>query len=382
MKVLILSCNTGEGHNSAGKAILEALRARGVECEMIDALQFGFRGESKLISGGHVFVYRHLPLLFGASYMLLEAHDPKNGASIVYRTNTGARTGAAEKMRAYIQARGFDAVVCVHVFPAAAMTYLRKTHGMQWRQYFVATDYTCSPGTGDAQMDAYFTPHSLLREEFASCGVPEEKQLATGIPVAARFLQRCTAAEAKKTLGLPEDKRVLLMMSGSMGAGPIGKLVWRLSQRLPEDAELVVICGRNEKLRRQLASRPYQNVRILGYTKQVDLYMDAAELILTKAGGLSSTEALMKRLPIVYLNAVPGCETRNRDFLCREGCAITVNGVEKLAGAAVHLLEDPERLARMRQNIEEKFRMRAADDIAAALIRVHEHDQQNGTLEA
>ena len=89
----------------------------------------------------------------------------------------------------------------------------------------------------------------------------------------------------------------------------------------------------------------------------------------------------MKRLPIVYLNAVPGCETRNRDFLCREGCAITENGVEKLAEATVHLLEDAPRLARMRENIEQKFQMRAADDIASAMIRDHERDERNGMLE-
>ena len=368
MKVLILSCNTGEGHNSAGRAVREALRARGVHCEMIDALQFGFRGESKLISQGHSFVYRHLPHLFGTTYRLMENHKPEKGDSLVYRTSS-LRT---EKLYRYIVQRGFDTIVCVHVFPAAAMTRIRRTCNPALRIYFVATDYTCSPGVGDLQMDAWFTPHWALEENFVARGLPRERLVATGIPVSGRFVQRRDRAEARRLLGLPEQGRLVLMMSGSMGAGPIGRLVAQLSAQLPADAVLAVICGRNEKLRARLDRAVHRRVRVIGYTDQVDLYMDAAELILTKAGGLSSTEALMKRLPIVYLNAVPGCETRNRDFLCQLDCAITMDRVSRLASATVHLLEDPARLARMRMHIDEHFRQRAADDIAAYLIQ---HDR-------
>ncbi len=367
MKVLILSCNTGEGHNSAGRAIREALRARGVECEMIDFLQFSFKGLSKVVSRGHVFAYRHLPHVFGAGYMLLEGHNPEHGSSVIYRLNSGEHTGLAERLRAYILARGFDTVICVHVFPISAVTYLREKYGQEWRQYFVCTDYTCSPGTGDGAMEAFFIPHADLLPEFTAAGIEEKRVVTTGIPVSARFLQHIPMAEAREKLGLTPDRRSMLVMGGSMGAGNIVELVRSLCDKMPEDGEVIVICGHNKRLQRQLENLCLGNAVIVGYTDQVDLYMEASELLLTKAGGLSSTEALMKRLPLVYLNAVPGCETRNRDFICKAGCAITENGVRRVADAAVNLFGDEARLMRMRRAIDENFRQRAADDIAAYL---------------
>ena len=137
MKVLILSCNTGEGHNSAGRALSDYFTRRGVECEMLNALKFYPRALAALISKGHVFIYRKLPLLFGAGYRMEEKHTSKLMIKGIEE--------AAEALCRYIEAGGYDAVLCVHPFPALMMTRARRSFGLKIPQYFFATDYTCSP---------------------------------------------------------------------------------------------------------------------------------------------------------------------------------------------------------------------------------------------
>ena len=366
MKILILSCNTGEGHNSAGRAVREALRARGAECDMIDSLQFGFKGESFLISNGHVWVYRHIPRAFGAVYRGLEKH--KWGGDLVYRANTG-KLGAAEKLRSFLKLRGYDAVVCVHVFPASEMTYLRSKYGPEFLQYFIPTDYTCSPGVGELDMDAFFTPHRFLSGDFVRAGVPADRIQPTGIPVSGKFLAPRDRAGARSALGLNPDLRSILLMGGSMGAGPMFDLAKAIGQKLPEDGELLVLCGRNERFREQLQQLGLPRVQAIGYSDQVERYMDASELLLTKAGGLSSTEALMKRLPLLFVSAIPGLEIRNQEFLMALDCADSAKGVKGLAARALELLGDPQSLEALRSAQERHFRLRAADDIAAAILR-------------
>ena len=112
-------------------------------------------------------------------------------------------------------------------------------------------------------------------------------------------------------------------------------------------------------------------VRILGFTKEMDVYMDAADLILTKAGGLATTESLMKRLPIVYVDAVPGCETRNLEFMVRNGYALTADTPKDLAILICTLLQDPDRLDAWRRTLAAAFPARAVELMYQHMQKVH-----------
>lgn len=312
MKVLILSCNTGEGHNSVAKALKEQFDADRIECQIMDTLSFGFKGQSYIISNGHVFVYRHLPWLFGKVYRFEETHSKADRKDLIYKANVNF----AGKLYAYIQENQFDTIICVHVFPAVAVTEIKRRYHPTFRSYFVATDYTCSPGTNQSELDGYFIPHDRLIPEFVSCGIPAEKLHPFGMPIRRAFYSHMSKHLARAALKLPDDRPIVLCMGGSMGAGPMAKLIPMLSEAIGERAYLVIICGRNEKLKKKLEAAHLSNVFITGYTTQVSEYMDSADMILSKAGGLSSSEAAAKALPIVYLDAVPGCETRNIEFFC------------------------------------------------------------------
>ena len=356
MKFLILTCNTGGGHHATAAAISEYFTAQGQECVTLDCLDFLSPAKAKLISEGHVLLYRRAPKLFGIGYRFEENHMPK---LILAQCES-----CADEFYEAVQKVGCDAVINVHVFSALIMSAAKRLYDLELPGYFVATDYTCSPGVGCSDQDVYFIPHKELTEEFVACGVPADRIVPTGIPVRPVFYETNLREAARRTLELPLTGKLVLLTCGSMGAGPMEELAQLLDKLMSPEDHLAVICGSNEKLKKDLEKdRLSGRVQIVGFTREMDLYMDAADLILTKAGGLSTTEALMKRLPIVYVDAVPGCETRNLEFMVRHGFAQTADAPEDLSMLVCTLLHDPDRLAQQRSAIAEAFPDRAVEAI-------------------
>ena len=367
LRLLILSCNTGEGHNSAARALKGCFEAQNISCEIRDALAFWSPEKSKIISKGHVFIYRKMPKLFGVSYRFEENHPPKKGdESLIY----DLVIKGCDSLYEYLSENKYDAVICTHVFSAMMITELKKRRRYSVKSYFVATDYTCSPGVNQTALDAYFIPHKKLTEEFCENGIPEAKLVPSGIPVRTDFYKKTDPKEAKDLLSLPRNKKVVLLMCGSMGCGPIKTLAEYLPQQIPSDSLLVVICGNNRRLYKSLTKYPLpDNMRVLGFTSRMPLYMDAADLILTKPGGLSTTEAAVKALPMLFIDAVPGCETRNIEFFLKNGFADMRDSVLGLCDAVCELLENEEKLKKMSKNLKSEFSGCAVQSISEYIIK-------------
>lgn len=364
MRVLILSCNTGEGHNSTGKALMERCEQAGIACDMVNALSFAARTREYVICKGHVFIYKRMPKLYGAGYRYAQNHPPKHGKSIVYYNNLDC----TRRLWRFISQKQYDTVVCVHVFPAETISAILRKHPGAFRSYFVATDYTCSPGVADADVDGFFIPHPDLEEEFIGCGVPADKLIPTGIPVAQRFCGKTPKAEARAILGLAPDGPIALLMCGSMGCGPMTSLASQCSARLAGRGQIVALCGNNHKLFDQFVRLGDPAIVPVGYTTQVDLYLDAADLLLTKAGGLTLTEAAVKELPILMIDAIPGNETKNVDFFLAHSYADMAASSKGLADLTVEYLLNPELGDRMRCSLAETFPKDAGDQMLQRLI--------------
>lgn len=362
MKVLILTCNTGEGHNSVAEAVRQVFSAAGTECNVEDALLFFSERASEVISGFHVGLYRHMPGAWRRSYQYMEQHP-----SVLDEDGAAARilAVAAERMRRYILEGGYDCLICSHVFAALMITQMRRMYpDMNPATCFIATDYTCSPLVVDCEVDWFFVPSEEAAEEFRTAGIPAERIVVTpGIPVRQEFFRRVDRTAARRRMGLPLEGSMLLAMCGSMGCGHLDALAELVADRLAPQQLMTVVCGTNLRLRRKLerifADRP--NVNILGYSDQVHLLMDCANLYLTKPGGISTAEAAVKGLPMVLVDAVAGCEEYNLRHFCRIGGAVTADRQEDLARMCLSLLEDAEALERM------SAAMRQTGDAAAAI---------------
>ncbi len=313
MRVLILSANTGGGHNSTAAALGEQLGRLNVEHQTVDTLAFISEKVSEFISWGHSYVYRKLPKLFGWGYRFEEKHPPH---FIYEQCNKGV-----DSLHQFLEEGKFDAIICVHVFSGMMVSGVKERYGCNLPCFFVATDYTCSPGVSECKMDAYFIPHRMLHGEFVRGGIKADLMHATGIPVRSEFYRHEDKAEARRALGLPVDRHILLVSFGSMGCGKLEKNAQLLAEKASADTCIVVLCGNNQKVYEALLPQANDRLRVISFTPDMARYMSAADLYITKPGGLTTTEAIAKQLPLLLMDAVPGCETRNFDFLIRNGVA-------------------------------------------------------------
>ncbi len=366
MKALILSCNTGQGHNSAGLAVKEELDRRGIPCEMKDALSFAKGRASRTISGTYIGMATHAPSLFGMIYRLGGAVSSSKRKSPVYFAN--ARY--AGPLKAYIEENGFTTVITPHLFPAETLTWLRRKGELSVPCYAVATDYTCIPFWEETELDGYFLPHKDLIPEFTQKGLPKEKLIPTGLPVSGRYRTPIDRKEARAALGLPPDAPVFLVMTGSMGFGDISSFTLDLLLTCPAEARIVILTGNNSPLRERIV-RDFAGearVRTVPFTKDVPLYMSACDVLLSKPGGLTSTEAAVKQVPLVHTRPIPGCETKNAAFFSSRGISLFAGEPKEAAKAAARLSADSGLREQMRRRQREVIPQNAAGEIVDYLL--------------
>ncbi|MCM1188784.1 MAG: glycosyltransferase [bacterium] len=370
MKVLILSTGTGEGHNSAAKAMKEQFDKNGVPCVMADALEFA--SEKAARYGRNVYLWSTEKGVFGGAYRVGSAITSSRHKSPVYYANALY----AERLYGYITENGFDTVVMPHLFPAEAVTYMMKRHHPKVKTYFIATDYACIPFTEETAPDFFFIPHEDLIPEFAGRGIPAEKLVPLGIPVSERFRNTASGAQCRESLKIPADKKCILIMTGSMGYGNVESLVAKLWERTGEDTCIYVMGGTNEKLKTSLRQKyaGESRVTVLDFTDRADEYMKAADILFTKPGGLTSTEAVAAKVPLVHTHPIPGCETKNAAFFTGRGMSVSGRDEDRIVSEGLLLLESGALREEMRKAQQKYGKPDAAQRIYEFIA---EHGKEN-----
>ena len=364
VRVLILTCNTGGGHNAVAAALTQSFQAQGCPCDVMDGLGFISQKASKFVSKWHTRFYRRYPKLYKAGYMSAEEDAESNRRdSAVYRyLSRGAR-----RLARTLQSGGYGAVVCVHVIPAMMMTALKQSGRACPEFCFVATDYTCSPTVGACTPDLCVIPHEELTEEFVRCGIDRDTILPAGIPVRAAFREKGDRAAARKALSLPSEGRHIVLMSGSIGCGPMSDVAEELDIRMEKGDFASVLCGSNKQMRYALELRRLRRVEAVGFTTEVPLYMDSADVLVSKPGGISITEAGSRGVPLLLADMVGGCETRNQEFFTAHGWA-SACPPEDMASAALRFLGDPAAASALVAAQRRAFDGLAADRITRAVL--------------
>ena len=207
MKILILSCDTGEGHNSAGRAVKEAAEQKGHTVKMLDMFLLSGKRTSHAVAGAYVGIVKHIPFFFGFIYKLGMLISSSRRKSPVYFAN--ALLG--KKLASYIEENHFDIVVTPHLYPAETMTYMKKKKLLHIPAVAVGTDYTCIPFWEETNLDYYVIPHEDLIPEYIKRGVPKEKLLPYGIPVRQDFCSNASKDAAREKLHLPLDVPMFLV---------------------------------------------------------------------------------------------------------------------------------------------------------------------------
>lgn len=347
MNILLMSVKAGFGHHSTAAAIINYFEKQGHNCYMLDIFEYISESLGNMIQDGYLISTKYLSKTYGKVYDKLsrkdEPYDRLSVTSLVSNRITkkliGCVTGFAP-----------DIIIGTHSYAGVVMSILRDKGYADCPLIGIVTDFTVHPFWESTELDYYVIPDSLLTYQMNKKGIPKEKLLPFGIPIRQAFASKLDKAEARRRLGIG-DKRTLLVMMGSMGYGNIYDSLLEMDA-FDADFQMMVVCGSNEKLFGFINDQAWQKaVYGYGFVNNVDLMMDASDVIVTKPGGLTTSEAFAKGLPMIAMNPIPGQEDKNLAFLVNNGAAIAVNSEYTISEALYQLLNEEWRVELMRESV-------------------------------
>lgn len=328
MRVLIPTVTAGAGHLQAATALEEAWRAfRPADTvQKVDVLDYVPRVQKKLYAEGYVKVVERAPELY--AHLFRKTDSP----ALLRKLSRVRQSLAKHGNRAFVKfLREFapDVMLCPHFLPLEILGGVRrKTPAFKPLAVCVVTDFEAHALWIEPSADFYCVAAEHTKARLVARGIAAERVLVTGIPVAAKFSARVNAAAVREQLGLRAGRPTLLVLSGGFGMGPVAEILAEID-KVPDELQVVVVAGRNEKLRRDLESQKRRHpTHVLGFATNMQELMTVADLIITKPGGLTSSEALALGRPLFILNPIPGQEAANSDFLLEHGAAIKANRIE------------------------------------------------------
>ena len=376
-KVLIMSASTGGGHNRAAKAMKDEIEKKCIDgehitCEIIDSLKLINTTMDKIISSGYEKSAKYTPKAWGGVYKMSDANIVSKHE---YKGNL-FNTLLASKLKKLLKERKPDLIIGTHPFPMIALSTLKKKYPYRnaFNSFFVPplisvlTDYTAHSTYIQDEIDYYIAGDEYVKEVLISESVDGDKIKPYGIPVEKSFLEHREKSVVLEELGLAPDKFTVLLMGGSFGAGNIKDTLKELLE-IDRDFQIIVITGRNETLKEKLEKSLEKhtidkNISILGFTQDMNDILSAVDIIVSKPGGLTTTECLLKELPMIIPYYIPGQEEENMDFLSNCGAALRTSKKFTISVLLKVLIDNPTRMELLKNNIKSIKKQNTAEDIA------------------
>jgi len=368
-RIAILHATAGAGHKRAAQALAAAIATQSPQAVVreADTLVYASRFYRGTYASSYNAMAARAPRLWGALYHSWESAPVNKGATPVRlaldRVNLRRLVRVVERERP-------DAIVCTHFLPAEALSPIRGRGRLQIPLYVVITDFTAHPIWALPHVDRYFVASEQVAAQLARHGVPRENIEASGIPIDPRFAETIGRDAARARMGLDPRRPAVLVMGGGAGVGPLSDLAGSLA-RLALQPQIVVVCGTNERLLRQIESMPETRdgrVKALGFTQDVDALLEACDVVVSKAGGLTCSEALAKRTPMVVFRPTPGQEVRNAEYLEGAGAAVHADSVSAVTESVGRWLADRDAYARARDAAGKIAHPDAAETIARHVL--------------
>lgn len=363
--VLFLSASVGEGHTAAAQAVSSALLERRPDavCEVVDSYRYASNVFHRVASNGYLGIVRLLPQLYKYIY------DQAERATKVSAFKTWLHHYTALNLRQLVGELKPDAVVCTHAFPCGVMAEYKREFADAPPVIGVVTDFVVHPFWIHRNIDKYAVATSAMRQTLISRGVPPTRIVVTGIPIDCRFGRATAKRRARQIIGIAPDVTTVLLMGGGLGIGPLETALLAID-RLNYSVQTVIVVGKNKALERRLrdvAHKLHHRVKVVGFIANVYDYMRAADVLVSKPGGMTSSEALASELPFIMLKPLPGQEERNTRYLQDRGVGIRVDRSRELTSALDKLLRTPALLERMRRNARTLAHPAAAENIASII---------------
>lgn len=360
MKVLILTCPTGGGHNACANYIHEELKLNNISSDVVDFYDIVNKHGKKLSKNLYLGSLKGNAKIFKNVYKLGELYDETSLISPVYLVNKLH----TKKLFNYIKENNYDVVVATHLFPALTLTAINKKENLI-KFVMVVTDYECSPFCDEVKPN-YMVIQKGLEERFISKGINKEILYNSGIPVSSKFLK---AKNIRNELNIGNENVVLIML-GSMGFGDVRGIVDGLINE--NNIKVIVVCAGNEKLYNDLKSLNNNKLIVFGFVNNVNDLIYSSDVVLTKPGGLSTTEIASIRKPFIHINPIPGVETYNADFFERNNMSFKSYEVKDIIDTTKKILYDKNIQNEMIKNQEKMINNSSASDLVFLIKKICE----------
>jgi processive 1,2-diacylglycerol beta-glucosyltransferase len=370
IKVAVLSVSAGAGHVRAAKALCSQAEQTHPHWQVthIDVMDLVPKTFRNLYAESYIKLVEKAPLLWAYLY---QRSDKRTRASKSDRLRRGIEKLNTRKFDGEIEALAPDAIICTHFLPAELLSRRFREHKATPPVWVQVTDFDVHGLWLHEHMQGYFVASDEVAARLAAKGIAADRIQVTGIPIMSAFTAAPTREIAAAELGLDADKPTVLMMSGGAGVGGIDTLAEQLAA-MPQELQIIALAGRNEELLAQLqvlAKRYPGRIWPMGFTRTIERVMAAADIAITKPGGLTSSECLAMNLPMIVISPIPGQEERNADFLLESGAALKAVDAASLVHKVQRLLLHPDELHAMRKRMQAVAKPRAAAAVIDAVAR-------------
>lgn len=350
MKVLIMSVHAGYGHHSTANAIKEYFTEYGHSCKVLDIFDYISTHLANSIQEAYLLSTKYLSKPYGKIYNKMNEEDePYDKISLTSLFSTLI----TKKLKYYVKNFAPDIMIATHSYAAVVMTLMRDKGYVSCPMFGIVTDFTVHPFWESTNLDHYVIPHSLLTVQMCKKGIKKEALLPIGIPIKKQFSYKMDKTEARKELQISPDKPTILVMMGSMGYGNIVENLMEIDEFLA-DFQILVVCGNNQKSKKAISKIAWRkDIYTYSFVNNVDVMMDASDLIISKPGGLTTSESLAKKLPMICLDPLPGQEHKNMCFLTNNGVALSVNNDFSITESLYQFFFEKWRIELMEKAIDE-----------------------------
>lgn len=371
-KILIFYASYGGGHLSAAKSVQKYLDEHysDVQTEIIDCIKYINKSLDKVTTGAYRQMAKRAPALWGKIY--------KNSQKgIMGHVSSGANKLMAIKFKKLIKEKSPDMIISTHPFSSQMVCYLKKKKEFEIPLATILTDFASHEQwlVGHEYTNFFFVSNSNMETELCEYGVDKNKIHVTGIPMSDRFFEDFNKSEIYNMFQLSPNKKVILFFGGGefgLGKERTIEVLRSLITTVP-DYQVITIAGKNEKLKEHFEDlvknlNVSDRVKVLGFTDKVPELMNISSLVVTKPGGLTSTESLASHLPMIIINPIPGQEEQNAEFLEQHGVGIWIRKKDNPDEIFKNLFQSEDTLVKMKENTKLLFKSYSTKNICEIIM--------------
>jgi len=365
-RVLLMYISQVSGHRSAAQAIDKEIRKLSPDTQVLSINAFNYTNpvSERVINRLYMEVVNKAPKIWDYLY-----DNPKVVKHIAKIKDTVHKLNSPKLKKLFDEFKP-DVVACTQAFPCGMVADYKKTYNSSIPLIAVLTDYVPHSYWIYDLVDYYIAPSDEVKVRMRQKGIPDTKIKTFGIPFDSKFNLEVERVQVLRRMGFNAELPVVLIMGGGHGLGPIKTIVKSL-EKTKEPLQEIIITGINNKLYRlmQKAVKGFKKrIAVLGFTDNINELMSAADLLITKPGGITTAEALVKKIPMIIIKPIPGQEASNTAYLTEKKAAIKVDNLEEINLAVDELFLDRAKLDLMRAAALAIGKPHAAADVARLII--------------